>query len=250
MSNERSAVDEFLNGIGEPNEAPDIFGEQSAEETLEEKEEEKPLRFDKDPKVQKYIEKQVAKALKDKAPAIEERKETGDVKVPQSLVNLIGNDTPEKQQALKDFAETLSSLKGEARQEFLAEMKAQEQQKVEADQKAIQELENGFEEIEEDFDVDLSSGSASAKQLRAGFIEYIRDIAPKDANGEVEKFPDLISAFKRYQKEVAAEAKRPASRAKELASRGMTRSGDTSNAPATGKSWKDVERYFDKLKAT
>lgn len=243
MPNERSAIDDFLNGVSEPE---DIFTEQSTEEPIE-KEEEKPLRFDKDPKVQKYIAKQVEKALKDKAPTAEEtfKREVGDVKVPESLVNLIGNDTPEKQKALKDFAETLSNLKGEARQEFLAEMKTQEAQKVEADRKAQDELNEYFDEIEEEYSVDLSSNSAAARQLRSQFIEYVRKIAPKDKNGEVKEFPDLVASFEEFQEK----NKRPASRAKELASRGMTRSGDTSNAPVTGKSWKDVERYLDKLKA-
>lgn len=243
--NEKDAVSEFLNGVSEPQ---DIFTEQEPEtEPEEEKEEEKPLRFDKDPKVQKYIEKQVAKALKDRTPTVEEsfKRETGEIKIPESLVNLIGNDTPEKQRALKDFAETLASLKGEARQEFLSEMKAQENAQVEKDAKAREELDNYFDEIEETYSVDLTSNSASAKQMRAQFIDYVRKIAPKDEHGEVAAFPDLVASFEEFQEK----SKRPATRAKELASRGMTRSGDTSNAPVQGKDWKAVERYFDKLKA-
>lgn len=241
--NEKDAVADFL---GEVTEKQDIFTETPSTGEPEEKED-KPLRFDKDPKVQKYIEKQVKKALESRAPTAEEsfKKEIADVKVPDSLVNLIGNDTPEKQKALKDFAETLSNLKGEARKEFMDEMKAQEQQKVAADQKAQEELKGYFDEIEEEYNVDLSGNSAAAKQLRSQFIEYVRKIAPKDENGEVKVFPDLVASFEEFQEK----NKRPASRAKELASRGLTRSGDTSNAPATGKSWKDVERYFDKLKA-
>lgn len=243
MANERDAVSNFLNEVMEPQ---DIFTEEKPEEIVEEREE-KPIRFDKDPKVQKYIEKQVEKALKDRPSAEQSFKKDleEDIKLPKSLINLIGNDTPEKQQALKDFADTLQSLKGEARQEFLNDMKDQETKKNEADTKAQEELDNYFEEIEETYDVDLTSNSSSAKQLKTQFVEYIRKIAPKDASGEVSAFPDLIASFEEFQEK----GKRPSNnRAKELASRGMTRSSDTTTGIPQGKSWKDVERYFTKLK--
>ena len=124
-------------------------------------------------------------------------------------------------------------------------MKAQEEAKTQADTKAQEELETYFEEIEEEYNVDLSSNSAASKALRSQFIEYVRKIAPKDENGEVAAFPDLVASFEEFQEK----NKRPASRAKELASRGMTRSGDASGQTVSGKSWRDVERYFDKLKA-
>lgn len=242
MANEKDAVMNFLNESTEP---ADIFTEEPVVEEVEDKEE-KSVPFHKDPKVQRYVEKQIEKALKDR-PSAETtfRKEVDDIRLPSSFVRLVGNDTPEKVEVLKDLSNYFSTLKGEARQEFLDEVKAQERAKIEADTKAQEELENYFDEIEETYDVDLSSKSASAKQMRTQFIEYVRKIAPKDEYGEVSAFPDLISAFEEFQEK----SKRPtATRAKELANRGMTRSNDTTTANPQGRSWKDVDRFFDKLK--
>lgn len=243
MANETDAVADFLNEVTEPR---DIFKE---EPTLAEVEdvEEKPIRFDKDPKVQKYIEKQVQKAL-DKIPSAEQnfKKDVEDINLPDSFVALVGNDTPEKQKVLKDLSSYFGTLKGEARQEFLAEMKQQEEAKIQADAKAQEDLSNYLDEIEENYGVDLTSNTSSAKQLRAQFIDHVRKVAPKDENGEVAMFPDMLGAFEDFQEK---NKRSPATRAKELASRGMTRSNDTAVGMPQGRSWKDVDRYLDSLKS-
>lgn len=244
MANEKSAVDSFLEGNSEPR---DIFAEKEvAPEAEVEGKEEKSVPFHRDPKVQKYIEKQVEKALKDHKPAESQfKQEVKDLTLPDSFVKLVGNDTAEKQQVLKDLDGYFKTLKGEARQEFLDDLKEQEKAKKEADTKASEELDTYFEEIEGSYGVDLSSDSASAKQLRSQFIDYVRKIAPKNAEGEVTGFPDLISAYDEFQ---SRQARPTASRAKQLASRGLSRSGDTNGAAPTGKSWRDVDRFFDSLK--
>lgn len=245
--NEKDSVANFLNEVTEPK---DIFKEEIATEAEPEEveEEEKALPFHKDPKVQKYIEKRIEESLKSR-PSAEQgfKKDVEEINLPSSFVRLVGNDTPEKLEVLKDLSNYFGTLKGEAKKEFLDELKTQETAKTEADTKAQEELDDYFEKIEETYDVDLSSNSATAKQMRSKFIDYVRDIAPKDEQGEVAGFPDLISAFKRFQNEDKGTV-RPASRAKELANRGMTRSSDTTTAVPQGRSWKDVDRYFDKLK--
>lgn len=245
---EKDSVASFLNEVSEPR---DLFKEETvAEETAEEEvKEDKPTPFHQDPKVQRYIDKQVEKALKDKNPTVENqfKKDIEDINLPSSFVKLVGNDTPEKLEVLKDLSNYFSTLKGEAKQDFIREMQEKEQQKVEADKKAQQELDNYFDEIEETYSVDLSSNSAPAKAMRSQFIDYVRKIAPKDENGEVTGFPDLVASFEEFQEK----NKRPAAtRAKELANRGMTRSSDTSTGVPQGRSWKDVDRFFDTLKKT
>lgn len=243
----KSSVADFLNGISDKKE--DIFQEEinTEEPVVQDTEEEKPLPFHKDPKVQRYVDKQIEKALKDRPSAEQQfRKEIIDeVNLPASFVKLVGNDTDEKKQVLKDLSDYFGSLKGEARKEFLEEMKEQERQSQEADNAAVAELDEAFENIEENYDVDLSSNSATARQLRASFIEYVRKIAPKNEDGEVSAFPDMPSAFEAFQET----QRRPnANRAKELASRGMTRSTDASTELPKGRSWRDVDKFFDKLK--
>lgn len=243
---ESSTVD-FLNNIDK-----EVFKEEPTkeEEVVEEEKEEKPLAFHKDPKVQRYVDKQIEKALKDIKPVERQFKQdvADEIKLPSSFIRLVGNDTPEKVEVLKDLEKYFGTLKGEARQEFLAEMREQEQQAVAADRQAQEELDSSFEEIEETYNVDLSSNSASAKKVRSEFIDYVRKIAPKNEEGEVSSFPDLMSAFETFQ-EMGKRAPAPASRAKELASRGLTRSTDASTEVPKGRSWRDVDRFFDKLKS-
>jgi hypothetical protein len=243
----KSTVD-FLNEIS--SEKPEIFKEEVAtEEPVVEEEEEKPLPFHKDPKVQRYVERQIEKALEGVKPSAERefREAVDDIKLPSSFVKLIGNDTPEKVEVLKDLSTYFGNLKGEARAEFLEEMQEQQNRATQEDKKAQDELDTYFEEIEETYDVDLSSNSASAKAMRSSFIDYVRKIAPKNEDGEVAAFPDLVSSFEEFQEKGKRVA--PPTRAKELASRGMTRSGDANQAPKAGNSWKDVDRYFAKLKS-
>lgn len=242
-----SAVD-FLNNI----DSNEVFKEDSVEEIKEEKEE-KSLPFHRDPKVQRYVDKQIEKALKDRPSAEQQfRKEVvEEVNLPSSFIKLVGNDTDEKKQVLKDLSTYFGTLKGDAKKEAWEEMQQQAQKaqqlQVEADTKAQEELETYFEEIEETYNVDLSSNSASAKKTRSEFIDFVRKIAPKNEEGEVSAFPDLVSAFEEYQERI--KRLQPSNRiAKELAARGLTRSTDASTAVPTGSSWKDVDKFFDKLK--
>lgn len=248
--NEKDAVSSFL---GENEVKPDIFNEETVEDqgvtTETEEKEEKALPFHRDPKVQRYVEKQIEKALKGKPQSVENqfRRDVDEINLPDSFIQLIGNDTEEKRKVLKDMSAYLSSLPEKAKEEFLKEQKQAERARIDADEKAQEELDNYFEEIEETYGVDLSSNTTSAKQTKAQFIEYVRKIAPKDANGEVSAFPDMLGAFEDFQEK----NKRPtATRAKELANRGLARSGDTTATAPTGRSWKDVDRFLDKLKTT
>lgn len=248
MPKDKENVADFLNNISDK---PDLFKEETVEpeEEVEDKED-KPLPFHEDPKVQRYVEKQIQKALKDVKPSAERefRQETksDELDLPPALVRLVGNDTDEKKLALREFASYLEGLKGAAKQEFIQELEEQQQHQVQEDNAAVQELDEAFENIEDNYGVDLSSNSTNARQLRTQFVEYVRKIAPKNEDGEVSAFPDLDSAFEEFQER----NKRPsASRAKELASRGMTRSTDTSTAAPQGRSWKDVDKFFSKLKS-
>lgn len=250
MADERSAVNEFLNGLGQPKEDPfksaDPFAsvEEPAEQALED-EEEKPLPFHKDPKVQKYIDRQVAKAIAD-APLPQERQQfkEEEINLPPSFVKLVGNDTDEKKQVLKDLSSYFGGLKGEARQEFLAEMQEQERAVQQQDQAALDELNAGFEEIEEMHGIDLSSGNANAQRTRGAFVEYLKKVSHKNADGEVDQFADIPAAWEEFQ----SKAQRPANnRAKSLASRSMGTQNVSDTPAVADRSWKGVEKLFSKL---
>ena len=248
MEQEQKSTVDFLNNI-----TPDeVFKEESDDREISDSEEkeEKPLPFHEDPKIQKYIQKEVAKRFEAVRPPSEEQRFKKEVEeeinLPSSFVRLVGNDTDEKKQVLKDLSNYFSTLKGEARQEFLEEMRQQEEQAAAQDQAALDELNSGFEAIEEEFGVDLNKDT----NTRTAFIEFLRKASHKNADGEVDQFADIPSTWELFQER---QTNKPASRAKELASRGMTRSGETSSASSGFKSgtrdpWQQVEQHFSKLK--
>lgn len=250
MANETSTAD-FLNNLTE--DKVELFKEPvlSDIKETENAEDDKPLPFHKDPKVQRYVDRQIAKALEDlPKPSVEQqfRQEVRDeLNLPPALVKFVGNDTPEKREALKGLADHINSMTDKAQEKFMQKMQEQEEQSREEDNAALSELNQGFEDIEDSFGVDISSNAASAQRTRAAFVEYLRKVSHKNADGEVDQFADIPAAWEEFQ-----ERNKPQSnqRSKELAARGMTRSTDTSSAPKAGNSWKDVERYFSTLKKT
>lgn len=255
MTNE---VDDFLKGLNnEPTEDPfkpieeNPFNDkvEVKDETIEEtKEKEEKVPFHKDPKLQKFIDKEISKRLSEIKPTEvirEVEKERNEDPMTDVLTRIIGNDNPEKLSAIKDFKNALGNMKNEAKQEALQEIQAKENEERQAEVEAQNELSVAFENIEEQFDVDLTSNNPTARKTRGEFVDFIKRIAPKDRDGEVTEFPDFKEAFTLF-----TEMKKPESnnRAKELSSRSMARSNEASSVSQnTGKSWKDVEKLFSKL---
>lgn len=247
MENEgKTAVNEFLESLTEPKQ--DVFKPEDVvvdDEPEDKKDEDKVLPFHKDPKVQRYIDKEVKKILQDSKPTVEPvtDREIGDDPLADVLNRIIGNDTPEKIAAIKDFKKVLGGLKEDAKREAFEELQDRAQEDVEAEQEAQEALVSGFEDIEETYNVDITSDSSIAKKTRNDFIDFIKAIAPKDEDGDITEYPDLSASFKLFQTVNKAQP----TRAKELASRGLQRSSDTSSAPKKGNTWKDVDRYISDL---
>lgn len=250
MENDKtnSAVDEFLgdlknndgDGVFEPSKE-NPFDDQVIETKEEEVKEEKVLPFNQDPKIQRYIRKEVEKITKDLTPRQTEQfqKEVSQSKDEDDLVgaftNIIGNDTPEKVHALKMLDRTIKGLEDKATS-ATRQLEAERQADIEAEQ----ELEQGFENIEDTFNVDISSSTPQARKTRKDFIEFVEKIAPKDEYGEIKEYPDFEATFELFQK---MNKPQPNLRAREIASRGMARTSDASNIPQErGNSWKDVEK--------
>lgn len=253
MTNEEN---EFLAGLDKTEENPfspepeNLFGQEPEKKDEEEvEEEEKPLPFHKDPKVQRYIQKELDKKLKDIQPTverqfIEEHKDEAD-EVQTVLERIIGNDTPEKIQAVKDFKKILGSLEEKGAQRALSQLAEQEALERQEEAQASEEIEQGFENIEETFNVDLSSNAPQARKTRNDFIDFVKRVAPKDEDGNVVALPDLVETFDTFQ---ALQTKPTNTRAKEIANRSMTRSANTPAADQPKDiSWRTVDKIFGKL---
>ncbi len=200
----------------------------------------------KDPKLQRYIQKEIAKATQGMAPREVEKFKEDVLKEPsvvEAFRTIIGDDTPEKVNALRALGDTLKGYQTE-----IVSIKEQREAEAREEREAKEMLETGFENIEEEFDVDLTSSDPASRKARGEFIEFVKRVAPKNEFGEIKEFPDFIETYSLFQ-ELKAKPSSTNNRAKELASRSLARSSDASQVKMPeDTSWRGVERFFSKLK--
>lgn len=244
-----NALDSFLGDL--KNEEQDVFNfkaEVAPAEQVTEEVDEKPEPFHKNPKIKRFIEKEINKALESKGTEREQfvkATETND-DLSDVLTRVIGNDTPEKVAAIRDFKKALSGIKDEARNEALEYFKTQEQEAKQADKQAENALDESFDSIEETYGVDINSSAPAARKLRNEFITFVQRVAPKNSDGEITDYPDFVETFDVFQE---IQKKAPQfNRAKDIASRSMARSTETPSVKNTQRTtWDSISRAFDKL---
>lgn len=251
-------VDSFLEGINEGNddfaepESKDPFNQETViTDKGDEDVEEKPLPFNKDPKIQKFIEKEISRKLAEQKPTETERfvkeavvsKEEQD-EILASLTEIVGNDTPQKVSAVNRLRKALAGSEERAVEKAIQSLENISQQEAEQvsqeEAQAEEELDNGFEAIEETFGVDLYS--PANKKIKNDFLDFVVRLAPKDRNGDVTEYPDFQETFKLFRG-----TQKNNNRAKELSSRSMDRSSNVSTGKKGGSNWSEVEKLFSEL---
>ncbi len=86
-----------------------------------------------------------------------------------------------------------------------------------------------MENLEEAYDVDLTSNSPTGKKNRAQFLDLVERFSPKDSSGNISEYADFEQVFDVFQKSQTSDN----TRQKDLASRGMVRSGSSSSKATT-----------------
>ena len=255
MTNE---IDAFLGDLGtgeqdifsnDPQDIPE-FGTSEKPEVTEEETREKTEPFHKNPKIKRFIEKEISKALETKGTETErfsrESGQDASDDLTSVLVRIIGNDTQEKVSAVSDLKKALESKARKEAQEYIS---VRESEAKKAQEEAETALDEAFDAIEETHGVDLSSNTPTARKTRAEFLSFVQRIAPKDGNGNITEYPDfneVYDVFKGMNRGNQSQATN--SRAKEIASRGMARSTETrASAPAKRITWDSVENDMDRL---
>lgn len=251
MDKNKSAVESFLGELeGTKNSFDDTQNDPfppTKDETIEEIVEDKPLPFNKDPKIQKYLDKRE----KEIESRLAERFKTSGEPVAKVdddyYVRLIGNDTPEKVAMIKEAMARDERLLEQAEERAFNRLSQKEQEAIEADKQAEEELDNAFENIEETFDVDITSNNSVARKTRQEFVSFVEKIAPKDRNGDIVDYPDMASAWETFS-EMKKSTATP-SRAKELAARSMARSSDmaTVQRSANKSAFQSTDTFLESL---
>ncbi len=245
MDKETSVVEDFLN-LDKEETNPFKDTEEIIEQKEPEKEEEIP--FHQNPKVLKFIDKQVSKRLAEFKPVetTNDKEDNSFKDVLESFTAIIGNDTPEKVNALNALQKSLVNLDERASQKAIDKLESIREQEVQQDLQAEQELNDAFDTIEDTYKVDITSNTSTARKTRQEFVSFVEKIAPKDRHGDVIDYPDMQSAWETFS-EMKKSTQQP-SRAKELASRSMTHSVESGTQPQSRANWDAADAFIESLK--
>lgn len=223
------------------------FSEKTIEEPTKEpeetEEEEDKIPFNKNPKVLKFIEREIAKRLPEiqevqTAPLYDTQDEDPLTEV---LTRIVGNDTPEKLAAIRDFKTAMESRDDRVRQEALNEIQARSDSEKQAEIQAQEEVADALDDIEETFNIDLTKNVA----LRNGFLDFVGKISPKDRDGNIIAYPDFTESFRTF-KEIH---KNPSNdRAKELANKSISNNTSINPTPKGVNSFKEMDDWLESMK--
>lgn len=254
MDKEKNAIDRFLGEFGNEETPKDPFEDEQAQDPFEEPEEipvekeevkEKPLKFNEDPKVQRYLKKEIDKALSQfqstRQETVTKVENEDTTSVVEAFTAIIGNDTPEKIAALKSLERALGNVDQRASQKAIERLEELQKKSSEEDRAAEEELQEGFESVEDHYDITFTPAR------RKAFAAYCERIAPKDQYGEVKDYPDFINAYEDFlDKEKRSQAP---DRSKQLAARGMARSTSTqTETPQSRPTWDEADAFIESLK--
>jgi hypothetical protein len=129
---------------------------------------------------------------------------------------IYGDDTPEKKQASDILESTLRKIQEATTQQAFDALKEQQASESRAVVEEEQNLDTMMEGLEDDHNADFSNEST-----RKGFLDLLERVSPKDRDGNIIEYADADTTWELY----SSLKEKSTSRAKELSSRSMTRSG-------------------------
>lgn len=151
---------------------------------------------------------------------------------------IFGTDTPEKREATELLKKALKGAHDSAEKSALEKALQSMDVARETETKQIAEeednIEEGIEMLEDEYNIDLSPGSKE----RTNFLTLLERLSPKDKEGNIVEYADFDATYEIYERN----KEKASSRAKELASRSMARSGSSSGGSKLEKD--AAERYL------
>lgn len=238
MPNENDALNQFNKDFPLDEtlaEKDELFGSQTSETSQEDKEEipegikNRHIRRLEE-KLNKEREWNIQQAARDAARSELDkfREETKGLDVDEKLITLYG-DTENGRKAAQLHQDLLNKKFEEAEERAftrLTEFQRKEEQEVRVNGDFI---ENEFESIEDEYNVDLSGSTERSATIRNAFLNFIERLSPKDTNGNIEEYADFQNAWELFQDRL----EKPNNRSKDIASRSMTTSASSSQENST-----------------
>ncbi len=133
-----------------------------------------------------------------------------------AIDRIYGVDTPESREATDILKAALLDIKESAKLEAQAAYDEKASKDAQAVQEAERMLDSMVEEIEDEFDVDLTS--KEGEQARADFFKLLERMSPKDKQGNILYYADHFSVWEDYK---ARTQKKTDTTAKDMSARSM-----------------------------
>lgn len=203
------------------------FGEateevEKPEEVVEESSEEKSNRRERRLTSRLQAERESSIALAARLEALTEankfKQETNASEYERLAERIYGNQTPEAIAATELLKSALKGVGEEATKNALEQFRKEQREATEAVKKEEKALEDMVEELEDEYNVTIDANTSKA------FFARLERLSPKDKSGNVIDYADHRAVWEDMQT-----TKKPDTRAKDLASRSMARSGSSSS---------------------
>ena len=166
-------------------------------------------------------ERETAIALAARLEALTEaqniRKDAEPSEYQKKLLRIYGNATPEGKEATETLSEVIEDVKRTAVAEALEQFNAAKENEDGAVRHEESTLDDTADYWEDEYGIDMSNEAD-----RKGIFSLLERTSPKDRDGNIVEFADRDAVAELY-----LSRKEKSSRAKELASRSMTRSGQS-----------------------
>lgn len=220
-------IEEFLKGIA-PEETNNLFDKPLVESPAPEKEDE-----EKEEAIKKnrYARRREAEAqrLRDENLQLNERvkvlselgkfkEEVGDDPL-KKVDAIFGTDTPEKLAATNILKEALAGMKESAKSDVIKEWESRTEQETTSQKEADSEVDDFLDHVEEEHGLDMSDDN-----VRSGYLTLMEKMSSKYNDGNIKEFADPDAVAETY---IALQKRQGSGRARELADRSMTRSGES-----------------------
>lgn len=150
--------------------------------------------------------------------------------IDQRWIQIYG-DTPESRQAFKLYQEMVKDHTADLKAQAIKEMKAEQEAERHQQEEFESHIDNGLEDVEDEFNVDLTSNTPAARKARREFLELVESLSPKDSEGNLTGYADFNATWEIYQMKKGQAEKPDASRNKELAARSMANGKSGGDAP-------------------
>lgn len=194
-----------------------------SEETAEETEQKLRNRKERRLAAKYQAERESSIALAARLEAITEARKPGESEADHftRLDRVYGTDTPEALAATEILRDTFKATESRATERALELFREEQRKERDAVRTEEASLDSMLDEIEDEYGVSMT------KEQEKGFFRLLERFSPKDRDGNILNYADHHMVYEMYQETL----KKPRdSRAKDVVSRGMTRSGSSAEA--------------------